>query len=303
MPTSNDIAQIPFAIPPLIVFGPTASGKSAYALARARERPSLIVNADSMQVYRDLHVLSARPSPADEQAAPHALFGHVDGAQAYSTGRYIGDVAAILQRAATDGLRPIIVGGTGLYIRALLEGLSPVPEVPSHIRDRWRDMQLAQGTDAVYAELAARDPVMAARLRPTDPQRIVRALEVLEATERSLADWQAIPGVPLLHGPLCERVLIAPPRHLVMERAEARLDAMVAGGALTEVAALLARGLDLTLPVMRALGVPLFAAHLGGAMSLDAAVAEAKSETRSYIKRQLTWAKRNMADWPVIAPR
>ena len=293
---------IHFAVPPLIVFGPTASGKSAYALARARECPSLIVNADSMQVYRDLCMLSARPVPADEATVPHALYGHVDGAEAYSTGRYVRDLEPVLEQASDDGLRPIIVGGTGLYIRAFLEGLSPVPDIPAAVRDRWRTLQREAGTEAVYTELMARDPPMAARLRPSDPQRIVRALEVLDATGRSLADWQAMPGVPLLHANACERVLIAPPRQDVMARADARFDAMVASGALTEVSSLLVRGFDPSLPVMRALGVPQLAAYLRGTMPLDAAVAEAKAETRAYIKRQLTWAKRNMSDWTTIDP-
>ncbi|MBX9924918.1 MAG: tRNA (adenosine(37)-N6)-dimethylallyltransferase MiaA, partial [Hyphomicrobiaceae bacterium] len=151
-------------------------------------------------------------------------------------------------------------------------------------------------------ELIARDPTMAARLRPSDPQRIVRALEVLDATGRSLAEWQAMPGVPLLHADACERVLMVPPRPDVMARADARFDAMVAGGALMEVSSLLTRGFDPSLPVMRALGVPQLAAYLSGTMPLDAAVAEAKAETRAYIKRQLTWAKRNMPDWTAIDP-
>jgi tRNA dimethylallyltransferase len=282
---------------PLLIFGPTASGKSAYALAQAAERPSLIVNADSMQVYADLRVLTARPSPADEAAAPHALYGHVDGAEAYSTGRYLRDLAPVLARAAAEGRRPIVVGGTGLYFRAILHGLSPIPEIPAEIRARWRGHQADTPPAALHALLAARDPETAARLRPTDPQRVVRALEVLDATGRPLSRWQAEPGRPLLDAAACTCVVIAPPRQTVLARVDARFDAMVAAGACDEVARLVARGLDPGLPVMRALGVPPLAAHLSGAVDLASAVATAKADTRAYVRRQLTWLRRNMASW------
>ena len=299
-PTKLPKLPLRFGTPPLLVFGPTASGKSAYAMMRAAERPSLIINADSMQVYRDLRILSARPSGTDEVAVPHALFGHVDGAEAYSTGRYIRDLEPVLERAMADGLRPIIVGGTGLYFRAIVEGLSPVPEIPNDIRARWRELQREVGADALHAILATRDPEMAARLRPSDPQRIVRALEVLDATGRSLASWQAQPGAPLIAAEHCERVLIAAAREEVCARAERRFATMMDGGALAEVRKLIARDLDPALPVMRALGVPQLARHLAGEVTLDEAVGEAVAETRSYIKRQLTWAKRNMADWKAL---
>ncbi len=270
-------------------------------MMRAVERPSLIINADSMQVYRDLRILSARPSGTDEVAVPHALFGHVDGAEAYSAGRYIRDLEPVLDRAMADGLRPIIVGGTGLYFRAILEGLSPVPEIPDDVRARWRLLQREAGADALHAILATRDPEMAARLRPSDPQRIVRALEVLDGTGRSLAMWQAQPGTPLIVAEACERVLITAAREEVCARAARRFAMMMDGGALDEVSHLIARGLDPALPVMRALGVPQLARHLAGEVTRDAAMGDAVADTRGYIKRQLTWAKRNMADWKSVA--
>lgn len=290
-------APIEFNARPLLVFGPTASGKSAYAMARAAERPSLIINADSMQVYADLRILTARPTLADEAAVPHRMFGHVDGADAYSTGRYARDLSEVLAEAARDRLRPIIVGGTGLYFRAILQGLSPVPPIPDAIREAYRARQREAGTAEVYRELSLRDPAMAARLQPSDPQRIIRALEVLEATGRSLADWQQQPGAPLLRVDDCEPVVISPPRSVNRAQADERLDRMVADGALGEVERLLARDLDPALPVMRTLGVSQLAASLRGAASIEAALAATRQDTHAYIKRQSTWLKRNMTSW------
>ena len=279
---------------PLLIAGPTASGKSAYAMAAAARAPSLIINADSMQVYRDLRILTARPLPEDEALVPHALYGHVDGAESYSAGRYVREVALALARAREKGWQPIIVGGTGLYFKALLEGLSPVPNIPEEVRAYWRAQAVALGPARLHERLAARDPEMAARLRPSDPQRVTRALEVLEATGQSLAVWQATPGVPLIDPAACERVVIALDRAALYARADARFDAMIVGGALEEVARLHARGLDPALPVMRALGVPHLMQHIRGDTSLEDATGAAKMATRHYIKRQLTWLKRNI---------
>jgi tRNA dimethylallyltransferase len=287
-------------IHPLLIAGPTASGKSAYALQRARERPSLIINADSMQVYADLAVLTARPGEADLAAVPHALYGVIPGSIAYSTGRYVRDVADSLAEAARQRLRPIIVGGTGLYFKALLEGLSAIPEIPDDVRARWREAQRLEGSMALHARLLHEDPVMARRLQPGDSQRIVRAFEVLEATGRSLADWQSVPGTPLIAEAECERVVLAASRGDLYDRADARFDQMLASGAIDEVRALMARGYARDLPVMRAVGVAQIASIIDGASLFDDAVSDAKMETRRYIKRQQTWIRRNMIAWKMV---
>jgi tRNA dimethylallyltransferase len=283
--------------PTLLIAGPTASGKSAYATARAREAPCVIVNADSMQVYADLQILTARPSPADQAEFPHALYGHVDGAEAYSVGQYLREVAVALEGARASERRAIIVGGTGLYFKALLEGLSPVPEIPSDVRTFWRQEADRLGSAALHAVLADRDPEVAQRLRPSDPQRVTRALEVLEATGQSLSVWHATVGTPLIDEAACEKVLIGGPRDALYARADARFDQMLAGGALDEVRRLAQRQLDPALPIMRALGVPQLLAYHAGRSALDDAVADAKRETRRYIKRQQTWQRRKMSSW------
>jgi tRNA dimethylallyltransferase len=283
----------------ILIAGPTASGKSQLALRLAEALDGTIINADSMQVYRELAILTARPAAADEARAPHALYGFVPGAEAYSAGRYAVDAAAAIAQARRDGRRPIIVGGTGLYFKVLLEGLSPVPAVDAGVRAFWRAEAAVRPVGELHALLAVRDPEMAARLMPTDPQRIVRALEVLESTGRSLADWQREPGRPVLDETDTRRLLVLPNR-AVAGTIDARFDAMVAAGALEEVRALLALGLSDELPVMRALGVAPLAAHLAGRTPLEEAMAQAKADTRQYAKRQVTWFKRNMIAWKTI---
>ena len=213
------------------------------------------------------------------------------GAEAYSAGRYAVDAARAIEEARRGGRVPIVVGGTGLYFKVLLEGLSPVPAIDPDVRAYWRGQAAARPAPELHAILSARDAAMAARLMPTDPQRIVRALEVLESTGRSLADWQRQPGKPVLAEHETVRLLAVPDRATQATVIDARFDAMLAAGALEEVRALLALGLSGELPVMRALGVAPLAAHLAGEMSLEAAVAAAKTETRQYAKRQLTWLK------------
>jgi tRNA dimethylallyltransferase len=281
----------------LLIAGPTASGKSAYALARAQDCPSVIINADSMQVYADLRVLTARPTADEMGDVAHALYGFVPGEQAYSTGRFVRDVRVELERAAELRLRPIIVGGTGLYFKALLEGLSEIPEVPADVRNHWRTREADIGSVALHAELIRVDPLMAARLQPGDAQRIVRALEVLEATGKSLADWQAVPGVPVVQQGLCDCVVMRVERQVLYARADQRFDQMMGQGALDEVQGLLARGLAPELPIMRAVGVPQLVEHLAGRASLIDAIEAAKLATRHYIKRQGTWIRRNMNAW------
>jgi tRNA dimethylallyltransferase len=283
----------------IVIAGPTASGKSGLALALAERLGGLIINADSMQVYLELAVLTARPSAAEQARLPHALYGFVSGRAAYSAGRYALDAAAAIAEAGQRGRLPIIVGGTGLYLRALLQGLSPVPAADPAVRAYWRSQAAEYPPPALHARLAARDPEMAARLKASDPQRIVRALEVLDSTGRSLADWQRQPGRPVLAAAeACCLLLLAPADHaLAIER---RFQGMLGQGALAEVEALLALGLSPELPIMRALGVAPLAAHLAGQLSLTAAAAAATLETRQYAKRQLTWFRRNMISWPTL---
>jgi len=284
----------------ILIAGPTASGKSGLALVVAEKMGGLVINADSMQVYRELAILTARPSEADLARAPHALYGFVSGAEAYSAGRYAVDAANAIAEARAQGRMPIIVGGTGLYFKALLEGLSPLPPADPHVRAYWRGQAAERPAPELHALLAERDPEMAARLMPTDPQRIVRALEVLESTGRSLADWQREPGTPVLAENDTVRLLVLPDRDTVGSRIDARFDAMLAEGAIEEVRRLLAFGFSDELPIMRALGVAQLAAHVRRELQLDAAAAAAKTETRQYAKRQATWLRRNMRSWMAI---
>jgi tRNA dimethylallyltransferase len=285
---------------PILIAGPTASGKSGLALALAERLGGTVINADSMQVYRELRVLTARPTAEDEARAPHALYGFTSGAEAYSAGRYAGDAARAIVEAQAAGRVPIVVGGTGLYFKALQEGLSPMPAADPKVRAFWRAEAARRPAAELHAVLAGRDPEMAARLIPTDTQRIVRALEVLESTGWSLAEWQRQPGRPVLNEAESVRLLLLPERQGHGAAIDARFDAMLAAGALAEVRTLVAAGFSAELPIMRAHGVPWLAQHLRGALSLEEAVAAAKSDTRQYAKRQLTWLRRNMIAWRPI---
>ncbi|ODR98756.1 tRNA dimethylallyltransferase [Methyloceanibacter methanicus] len=284
----------------VLIAGPTASGKSAAALALAERLGGTIVNADSMQVYRELQVLTARPSAAEMEIVPHRLYGTVSGREAYSVGRWVEDAAAAIEETRKRGQVPIFVGGTGLYFMALLQGLSPVPDIPEDIRRHWRERAATTSGSDLHAALSARDPVMAARLGPTDTQRLVRALEVIDATDVSLADWQETTGTPLLKDEAVLKILVAPEREAVYAAIDARFDAMLREGALAEAESLAALDLDPGLPVMRALGVPELLSHLSGAISLEDAATKAKTASRRYAKRQMTWARRFMADWTQV---
>ena len=281
----------------IVIAGPTASGKSRLAVALATRLGGTVVNADSMQVYDALRVVTARPSPADEAAAPHRLYGHVPVAEAYSAGRFAADARVALDEIRAAGRMPIFTGGTGLYFKVLLEGLSPMPAIPTDVRAHWRAEAGRLGAAALHGVLAARDPAMAQRLAAGDTQRIVRALEVIDATGHSLGDWQRQPGVPVLEGGTQLRIVLAPPRDALMEGADQRFDAMLAAGVLDEVAALADLRLASSLPAMRAVGVPPLLRHLAGATSLGEAVDQAKRDTRHYIKRQMTWLKGHMMSW------
>lgn len=283
-----------------LIAGPTASGKSALALEIAAKRGGVIINADAMQVYRELRVLTARPSVDEEASAPHRLYGHVPAATAYSVSLWLDDVTTALADAQQHGQHPIIVGGTGLYFRALLEGLSPIPPIPPEVRETWR-RRARDAPGALFDDLRARDPVMAERLSPGDLQRVTRALEVVDATGVSLAEWQAQPGTPLLETSACDRLVVARSRDDLHRRCDQRFDVMMRSGALDEVAALLTLGLPDDRPSLRALGVRSLRAHLEGRLDLDVAVEMAKAETRQYVKRQETWARKYMADWRRVA--
>jgi tRNA dimethylallyltransferase len=282
---------------PILIAGPTASGKSGLALRLAEALGGVVINADSMQVYRELRILTARPSAEDEARAPHALYGFVPGYESYSAGRYAADVRSGLDEARAAGRRPIIVGGTGLYFKTLLEGLSPIPQVSAPVRERWRGASAALGAARMHAELAARDREMAARLAPTDTQRIVRALEVLDETGMSLAEWQRLPRAPVLAAGNVVPLLVTIDRDELRARIDARLVQMLGGGAIEEVRQLDAIGLEPSQPLMTALGVRPLLDYLRGTSARDEALAIAQAETRQYAKRQLTWFRRNMIAW------
>ena len=286
----------------ILIAGPTASGKSALALKLAERRGGTIINANSMQVYRDLRIITARPTPDEERRAPHRLYGHIDAAENYSVGRWCGEAAAALAAAEREQRTAIIVGGTGLYFSALGRGLAAVPPVPAEIRDDVRARLARDGVAALHAELDALDPEAAARLRPADRARITRALEVVLATGRSLLDWHAEnkPAIVDLAG--AARVFLMPDRHELLRRIDARFDAMMTAGALEEVRALAARQLNPSLPAMKAHGVPWLIRHLNGEVTLAEAVAHAKLETRQYTKRQATWFRNQLPEFERVAP-
>lgn len=285
----------------ILIAGPTASGKSALALAVAERYAGTIINADSMQIYRDLRILTARPSVEDEQRVPHRLYGHVGAETAYSAGHYAKDVQQAIESAEAADQLPIIVGGTGLYFKVLLEGLSPVPDIDPEVRRRWRLAAETETADALHGVLARRDPEMAARLLPADRQRIVRALEVMDQTGRSLATWQETPGTPLIDGDAVAKVVVLPPREILHQRADTRFENMLANGARDEVQALMARNLDPGLPAMRALGVAQISTWLDGTIDRAEALRRGQAETRQYIKRQSTWLRKNMMSWKAIS--
>jgi tRNA dimethylallyltransferase len=286
----------------VLIAGATASGKSALALALAEAIGGTVINADSMQVYRDLRIITARPSPAEEARVPHRLYGHVDAAENYSTGRWCLDVAAAMAEVHGAGRLPILVGGTGLYFKTLTRGLARIPPIPPALRACLRRRLSQEGATALYAELAARDPLSARRLMPGDRVRILRALEVVLATGRSLAQWQHEGAPVALDAGKALRIFLEVERSALYARIAARFDAMLAAGALEEVRALLARGLDPALPVMKAHGVPWLIRHLRGEIELAEAAEGARRDTRRYTKRQATWFRHQLSDWTWMTP-
>ncbi len=287
----------------ILIAGPTASGKSALALDLALRYDGALINTDSMQVYRDLSVLTARPTPEDERRAPHFLFGHVDGAVNYSVGHWLEDVARLLPEIKSSGRVPIFVGGTGLYFKALTQGLSHIPRVPQEIRLKIRAEAEGVAPALLHERLAACDPIMAARLRPTDPQRLLRALEVFSATGRSLATFQQDKGEALLVPDLCKTVFLTLERDVLYERIAARFETMLQQGALDEIRRLAERALDPALPVMRAHGAPHLLRYVRGEIDLQTAAAMAVVDTRHYAKRQLTFARHQLPIFKVAGAR
>jgi tRNA dimethylallyltransferase len=275
----------------IVIAGPTASGKSALALGLAERLGGVIINADSMQVYRDLTILTARPGPADEARAPHRLYGVLPGDTPCSAGRWLELALAEINAALAAGRRPIVVGGTGLYLKALTEGIADIPPVPEAVRAEARARHARLGGAVFHAELARCDPAMADRLAPGDTQRLIRAWEVRHATGRSLAEWQAAPPAGPPPGLTFAVFALRPPRSALYAACDGRFGRMVEAGALDEVRALEARRLDPALPVMKALGVPELRRHLRGELPLDAAIGLARQATRRYAKRQMTWLR------------
>ncbi len=286
----------------ILIAGPTASGKSALAIRLARAYGGSVINADSMQVYGDLRIITARPTVEEEAQDPHLLFGSVDGAVNYSVGRWIADAERALKTVRAERRLPIFVGGTGMYFKALTQGLSDIPPVPAEIRNQVRADAEGVPPEALHARLLALDPAMAAKLRPTDPQRILRALEVFAATGRSLLDFQGSRTPPLLDIARCRAVFLTPDRTELAARIDARFDVMMGQGALAEVERLAARDLDPALPVMRAHGVPGLIANLRGEAPLDAAIHKGKLDTRRYSKRQFTFVRHQLPEFEWMPP-
>lgn len=286
----------------VLIAGPTASGKSALALELAQKAGGAVINTDSMQVYRDLRVLTARPSLAEEAAVPHRLYGCVDAAVNYSAGHYVRDAKEVLDEVRRGGGLPIFIGGTGLYFKALTRGLSAVPPVPDEVREAVRLRLDRDGVEALHAELARRDAAAAARLNVRDRTRIARALEVIEATGRPLAEWHAETTPPLLPEGSYRALFIAPEREALYARIDARFDAMLADGALEEVTRLAARGLDPLLPAMKAHGVPALIRHLRGEITREEAAMIGKADTRHYAKRQFTWFRHQLPEFEWLTP-
>ena len=255
-----------------------------------------------MQVYRDLRIITARPTPDEERRAPHRLYGHVDAAENYSVGRWCTEAAAELATAKAENRVAIIVGGTGLYFNALSRGLAAVPPIPAEIRDEVRARLASEGVAALHAELAVRDPAAAARLRPADRARVTRALEVVLATGRSILDWHEENKPATIDLDTAAKIFLMPDRDELARRIDARFDAMMAAGALDEVRALAARKLNPSLPAMKAHGVPWLIRHLTGEVTLATAIEHAKLETRQYTKRQATWFRNQLPEFEWVAP-
>jgi len=279
----------------VLIAGPTASGKSAAALGVAERIGGAVINADSMQVYREARILTARPGELESARAPHLLYGHVSVHERYDVARYALDAGRALRDAQALARIPVFVGGTGLYLGVLTDGIPDMPEVPQPIRTEARARRDELGPHAFFAELVSRDPETASRLRASDTQRVLRAYEVFEATGRPLAHWQRGPAVPLLSGLKLARIVLSPPRSELHRRIDSRFDAMLAAGARDEAERL--QGINPELPSAKILGLRELNAVCAGTLTLEEARRAAKVATRQYAKRQVTWFRHRMKDW------
>jgi tRNA dimethylallyltransferase len=287
----------------ILITGPTASGKSALAVRLAREHDGVVVNADSMQVYDTLNILTARPQPEDMGGIDHRLYGHVSAGAAYSTGDWQREATGLVAEFRARGKLPVFVGGTGLYFRALTGGLADMPVIPDDIRERVRGRLAAEGAEALHRDLAERDPQTAARLKPGDGQRILRALEVLETTGKSISAFQAAAGPAVIDPERAEKFIVLPDRTVLATRINRRFGTMLKSGAVEEVKALLALDLSPAMPVMKAIGVPQIAAMLAGELSEAEVIERGAAATRQYAKRQMTWFRNQLDDsWQRIDP-
>ncbi|SNY94330.1 tRNA dimethylallyltransferase [Cohaesibacter sp. ES.047] len=284
----------------VLIAGPTASGKSSLAVRLAEMVDGVVINADSMQIYDQMSILSARPTPEEMGSVEHLLYGYVSPSERYSVGHWLDDAVEAIAKVRAKGQCPILVGGTGLYFKALTEGLNALPDVPDDLKAYWQgELERLGEPEALHTILACRDPQMAHQLEPADGQRILRALEVLDATGKSLLEWQA--SNDLRHDPAVTdgavKLALCPPRELVYEKIEMRFDQMVELGGVKEAAHLAAMGLSPDLPAMKAIGVAYLAAYDRGEMAFDEAIRLCKRDTRRYAKRQMTWIRNQMGHW------
>ncbi len=287
----------------ILITGPTASGKSALAVRLAAEHDGVVINADSMQVYDTLNVLTARPQPEDMGGIEHRLYGHVPAGAAYSTGDWLREATALVKELRERGKRPVFVGGTGLYFRALTGGLSDMPVIPDDVRERVRARLAVEGAEALHRELATRDTETAGRLMVGDGQRIVRALEVVEATGKSISTFQSASGPAVIDPERAEKIVVLPDRAVLAARIDRRFGLMLKAGAVDEVKALLAQNLSQAMPVMKAIGVPQITAMLAGEMREADVIERGAAATRQYAKRQMTWFRNQLDEsWRRIDP-
>ncbi|EJF74975.1 tRNA dimethylallyltransferase [Bartonella birtlesii LL-WM9] len=283
-----------------LIAGPTASGKSALALQMAQEKNALIINTDSMQVYDVLNILTARPTEADTAIVPHYLYGYVSPTVNYSVGKWLYDVEKLLNNFTSKSL--IFVGGTGLYFRALLEGISKIPHIPEVVRQKWRLRLDKEGAESLYHRLLQVDAVLAEKISSQDGQRIIRALEVYDATGERLSWWQKQKKIPLIAAHRVEKILLIPPRQLLYKRIHKRLDTMIERGVLEEVMTMKKLGISPLLPAMKAIGIAEFIAYLNGDKNFENALEMVKIQTRQYAKRQLTWFRNQFdEEWMLIS--